>query len=161
MEAEGPAARRLPQQVVLREPRAGPAGELRAGRADLGGENGRGDGAVRLPAVADLAGQVGGVAALAPVPLVRLEPGLELAAKERLEALAQALSRRGLNDARHDDEAVLGERLALLFGQHKSGHAPPHDRHGRHCAIIGRPQCGTTYGPRFANPSGGWDKGAP
>ena len=109
VEAERSGARRLPQHVVLVETRALPAGEPGAGAADFRREHDAGDRAVRLPGVADLARQVGRVTPLAPVPLVGVEAGLEVAAEQRLEARRRAGGGLGRDDALDDDEAVVVE----------------------------------------------------
>jgi hypothetical protein len=118
VEAEGLGAGRLPDHVVLGDARAGPAHEPRAGPADLFRQHDRGDGPVGAPAVADLAGEVGRVAALLPVPLVRVEAGLELAAEQRLEAGAGVGYQRGIEEPVEDQEPVLAEALDLGGGDH-------------------------------------------
>src|SRR5262249_3343457 len=80
---------------------------------NLGAQDEAGDGVVGLPAVADLARQVGPVAALAPVPFVRLEAGLELAAEQLLEPACHARRLVGPDEAVEDQEAVFMEARNL------------------------------------------------
>ena len=84
---------------------------------------------VRLPSVADLACQVLGVPSFAPVPLVGVKAGLELAAEERPEPRGQAGSGLGLDQSFDDEEAVpakaLNIRRTRLFDQkHRSSLTP-------------------------------------
>ena len=51
-------SRRLPDDVVLADARAGPAAQARGGFADVGPQHEGGDGEVGLPGIADLPGQV-------------------------------------------------------------------------------------------------------
>ena len=85
VEAQRLRPRRLPDHIVLGDARAVPAHQLGTGPAHGLGQDDPGDGPVRAPAVADLTGEVGRVAPLAPVPLVGVEAGLELAAEQGLE----------------------------------------------------------------------------
>ena len=62
--------------------------------------------AVRLPRIADLAGQVFGVSPFAPVPLVGVEAGLEFAAEERPEARGQAGGGLGFDEPFDDEETI-------------------------------------------------------
>ena len=73
--------------------------------------------AVRLPGVADLPSQVAGVPALAPVPLVGVEPGLEFAAKERREAGGEACRRLGFDEPLDDEKAVAVKSGDLVAGR--------------------------------------------
>ena len=117
MVAEGAGARRLPQEIVLNDPRAGPAGELGDGAADAWVEHDPGDGAVGLPAVADLARQAGVAGALLPVDLVGPHAGLEFTAEQAAEARAQLLDGVRLDQALDHEEAVLAEARPLVPAQ--------------------------------------------
>src|SRR3977135_1123527 len=86
MEAEGLRARRLPQHVILADTRARPPRQRRAQAAHLLFQHDPSDGPVGLPAVADLPRPIRRVPPLAPVPFVRIQAGLELAAEQRLES---------------------------------------------------------------------------
>ena len=115
MEADRLRPRRLPEHVVLQDPGAAVAGELRAEPAGALGEHLRGDHGVGAPAVADLPGAVFRIATGHPVDLVRLDPGLVDALEERLVALAQQVERARRDEALLDDqEAVAVERVDLL-----------------------------------------------
>ena len=85
-------------------------------RPDGLGQHDPGDRAVGAPAVADLAGEVGRVAALAPVPLVRVEPGLELAAEQGLEPGAGVLDQIRRQEPVEDQEPVLAKAGDLFRG---------------------------------------------
>ena len=114
---EGPPARGLPQDVVLAQPGPGPSTQAGAGAADVGAQHGGGDGAVRLPGVADLTGQVLGVAPGSPVPLVGLQARLEAAGEQFLVPLDQGRHGARVDDALADDEAVVGEASHVLLGE--------------------------------------------
>ena len=74
---------------------------------DVGVEHDACDRAVGFPAVADLARQIGCVTALAPVPFVGLEAGLEFAAEQRREAGGRARHGIGIDQPLDDEEAVV------------------------------------------------------
>src|SRR5262249_58297548 len=83
------------------------AGGWGAEAGDLRREHRARDGMARLPAVADLPRQVGLVAALAPVPFVRLQAGLELTAEQPLEAGRHSRGLVRIDEAVEDEEALL------------------------------------------------------
>ena len=115
MEADRLRARRLPEHVVLEDPHAAVAGELRGEAAGPLGEHLRGDDVVRLPRVAELPRAVLGVAAGNPVHLVRPDPGLVLAVEEGDVALPQQLEPAlGDETLLDDEEAVLPKAFDLL-----------------------------------------------
>ncbi len=115
--AEGACAGRLPQQVVLNQARARPAGELGERLADAFVEHGSRNFPVGLPAVADLARERRVARAVLPVDLVGPDAGLEVASEQAREALAQ--DRRGapIDQALDHEEAVLAEARDLVLGQ--------------------------------------------
>src|SRR4030081_2525866 len=86
MEAEGLRARGLPEQVILADARARPPRQRRAQAAHLLFEPDPSNGPVGLPAVADLPRPIRRVPSLAPVPFVRMQAGLELAAEQWLQS---------------------------------------------------------------------------
>src|SRR5436309_408645 len=114
--AERLRARRLPEAVVLAEADTVPAGDLASEPAAALGQHLGRDRRVRLPAVADLACPVLGVASGEPVDLVGPDPRCPFAAEERLEALAQAVDGLRVDELVDDDEAVAVELLPLLVG---------------------------------------------
>ena len=80
-----------------------------------------------------------GIAALAPVPFVRLDPGLEFAAEQRLVARQQTIDLVILDQLFDDEEPVLVELLDLLPG--KLDHrARPSFRAGSRDSVR-RPSC--------------------
>ena len=81
-------------------------------------------GAVGLPAIADLAGEIGRALALAPVPFVRLRPGFELAPEQGLEAGAGGGEQRGVDEAVEEEEAAGVELGDLGGGEGGHGRAP-------------------------------------
>ena len=91
MEADRLRPRRLPEDVVLEDPHAAVAGELRSEATGALGEHLRRDDGVGLPRVAELPRAVLGVAPRHPVHLVRPDAGLVLAVEEPEVALAQEL----------------------------------------------------------------------
>jgi hypothetical protein len=104
----------LPEDVVLEDPHARVAGELRGEPARALGQHLRRDDGVRLPRVAELARAVLRVAPGNPVHLVRADPGLVLAVEERDVALAKELQPAlGDEPFLDDQEAVLSEVLDL------------------------------------------------
>ncbi len=118
MEADRLRARRLPEDVVLEDPHAAVAGELRRKAARPLGEDLRGDDVVGLPRVAELPRAVLGIASGNPVHLVGPDPGLVLAVEQRDVALAEQLEPALGDEAFLDDqEAVAFERLDLLRGE--------------------------------------------
>src|SRR3984893_18852079 len=84
MEAEGLGAPRLPEHVILADARARPPRQRRAQAAHFLFEHDPSRGPLGLPAVADLSRPIRRVPPLAPVPFVRIQAGLELAAEQRL-----------------------------------------------------------------------------
>jgi hypothetical protein len=101
-------ARWLPEHVVLEDPDAAVAGELRGKAARPLREHLRRHDRVRLPGVAQLPGAILGIAAGNPVHLVRPDPGLVLAVEEGDVALPEQLE-PALGDETivDDEEAVL------------------------------------------------------
>jgi hypothetical protein len=108
-------AGRLPEHVVLEDPDAAVAGELRGEATGPLGEHLRGHDRVRLPGIAQLPGAILGVAAGDPVDLVRANPGLVLAVEEGDVALPEQLE-PALGDETivDDEEAVLPKAFDLL-----------------------------------------------
>ena len=114
------AGRRLPDEVVLREAQAGDAGERGAERGVALGQDRGGDGAVGLPRVAELAGEVRRRARRVVVDLVGAQARLPLVGEAGGEALAEAGDLVVVEEALDDEEAVaavggdlLGRRLPL------------------------------------------------
>ena len=106
---------RLPEDVVLQDPRAPVPAELGADASRaLGKHLGRDDG-VGPPAVADLSGAILRVPAGYPVHLVGLDPRLVDTLKQRLVPLAKQGERARRDETLlHDQEAVAVECLDLL-----------------------------------------------
>ena len=97
VEADRLRPRRLPEDVVLEDPHAAVAGELRGEASGALGEHLRGDDVVRLPGVAELARSILRVAPGYPVHLVRTDPGLVLAVEQAARSArggARARARR-------------------------------------------------------------------
>src|SRR5882762_9977064 len=117
MEAEGLRARRLPQQVILADARARPPRQRRAQAAHLLFQHDPSDGPVGLPAVADLPRPIRRVPRLAPVPFVRIQAGLELAAEQRLESRSCERNLLGAQEAIEDQEPVRVKLLDLSRGE--------------------------------------------
>ena len=117
VEAEGFAARRLPQHVVLTQARAAPPAEAGAGTSDIRPQHNPGDLAIGLPSIADLAGEIGRVDARPPVPFVGIEAGLEPAGEQILVAVQSPPGQGGVDQAFNDHEAVASEGLGLVVGQ--------------------------------------------
>ena len=114
MEADRLRPGRLPEHVVLQDPRPPVAAELCPEPAGAFGEHLRGDHRVRPPAVADLTRPVLGVPSRHPVDLVGLDARLVDALEQRLVALAQQVERTWRDEAFLDDqETVTVERLDL------------------------------------------------
>jgi hypothetical protein len=115
VEADRLRSRRLPEHVVLEDPNAVVAGELRGEATGPLGEHLRGHDRVRLPGIAQLPGAILGVAAGDPVDLVRADPGLVLAVEEGDVALPERLE-PALGDETNvdDEEAVLPKAFDLL-----------------------------------------------
>ena len=117
MHAERARAGRLPEAVVLHHAGAAVAHQAGGDAAVALAQDLRGDQVVGAPAVADLTGAVGGIAALLPVDLVRGDAGGIVAVEERGEALAQRLDRsRSEKTFLDDQEAVALEALGLIVG---------------------------------------------
>jgi hypothetical protein len=107
---------RLPDAVVLEEPHAFPPHQLGGEAARSFREHLVRDGEVRLPAVADLARAVLGVAARDPVHLVGPDPRLVVAREETVEPLPEPLDGSGVDEPLgHDHEPVTAERGELCF----------------------------------------------
>jgi hypothetical protein len=111
-------AGRLPEDVVLEDPHAAVAAELRREASRALGEHLRRDDRVGLPRIAELPCSVLGVAARHPVDLVRTDAGLVLADEELQVPLAEEVEPALRYEPFLDDEkAVPGERLDLLRGE--------------------------------------------
>ncbi len=104
VEADRLGSRRLPEDVVLEDPHAAVAHELRGEPAGSLGEHLRGHDVVGLPGIAELARAIFRVATRNPVHLVRPDPGLVLAVEQSEVALPQELERP------FRDEAFLHDR---------------------------------------------------
>ncbi len=118
MEADRPRTVRLPEDVVLEDPHAALAREPSGEPAPAFGEHLRCHDRVRLPRVAELAGEVFGVAAGRPVHFVGADPRLVPAVEQRLVSLAKQLEPADGDEAFVDDqEAVAPERPDLLGGE--------------------------------------------
>ena len=117
MKAEGLASGRLPQNVVLAETRAGPPAKEGTGTADVSPQNDIGDVAVRLPAIADLPGQIGTVYTRLPIPLVRIEAGLKAAGEQVVLAVKGAPSQGGVDQVLNDHESVACKGFDLVVRQ--------------------------------------------
>ena len=131
VKGERAGARRLPEQIVLVDPRARPTAEPRAPQADAGIKDRTRHVTVRLPRIADLARQVFGVPPFAPVPLVGAQAGLELAAEERSEPRGQTGGSPRLDESFDDEEAVPAKalnirRTRLVDQEHGSARTPAH-----------------------------------
>ena len=111
------ARRRLPDHVVLDQPQAREAGERGAERRVALGQHGRGQGAVGLPDVAELARAVGRAGGRVVVDLVGREAGLPLVLEAAVEALAHALDLVVAEPALDDEEAVAPIGVDLLLGR--------------------------------------------
>src|SRR3954470_4814029 len=111
-------ARRLPDAVVLEDADAVVAHELGREAAGALGQHLGGEAVVGLPAVADLARAVVGIATGDPVHLVGPDAGLILLAIDRLEPLAHALDLLVGDEALvENEESVAVERLELVGGE--------------------------------------------
>jgi hypothetical protein len=113
-------ARRLPEDVVLREPGAVPAAKLRAGSPDARVQDHGRDQPVRLPRVADLPDAILRVPAGLPVPLIGPQPRLELSREEIHVALRHLGRAPGIDDLADGNEAVGMEGGRLLFRDRES-----------------------------------------
>src|SRR5580700_9115388 len=107
-------ARRLPYHIVLTDAGARPARQRRADPTDLFLQDDACYGPVRLPAVTDLARQIGWISARLPVPFVWIQPGFELAAKNWLKALAREPPRQGSENARESGSHRCGTARSVL-----------------------------------------------
>ena len=111
MEAERFRARRLPDDVVLTDAGAAPAGQ-RAQMRPISSLS-----TIRAIVRSDfqpfnLASTIGRVAPVTPIPFIRIEAGLELTSKQRFEAAARTLdSSRG--EALDNEEPVGSELFDL------------------------------------------------
>ena len=115
MEADRLRSRRLPEDVVLENPRAPVTAELRAQAPGALREHLRCDHVVGAPPVADLPRAILWIPAGYPVDLVRLDPGLVDALEQWLVALTQQVESPGRHEPLLDDEeAVAIERRNLL-----------------------------------------------
>jgi hypothetical protein len=118
VEADRLRARRLPEDVVLEQPHAAVAGELRGEPPGPLREHLCRDHVVGPPAVADLPRAVLRVAPRHPVHLVGLDPRLVVPVEEMEEPFAQHRQRvRGHEPFLDDQEAVPVERGDLLGRQ--------------------------------------------
>ena len=118
MEADRLGARRLPEDVVLEDPYAAVARELRCEAACPLGEHLRRHDVVGLPRVAQLPRAVLRIASGNPVHLVRPDPRLVLAVEEGDVALTKQLEPALRDEAFiHDQEAVPLEALDLCGGE--------------------------------------------
>ena len=121
---------RLPPDRVLGEPRARPAGEPAGGAADVGRQRQPGHREVGLPGVGHVARDVGQAHALAPVPFVGIDAGVELAGEQLGKAVAQdrdlARARAGprrRRSRRGESGAVSASPRRSLRGRSKAGTA--------------------------------------
>src|ERR1700732_602704 len=117
MEAEGLRARWLPQYVILSDACARPPRQRRAQAAHLLLEDDPRNGPVGLPAVADLSRAIRRVPPLAPVPFVRIQAGLEVAAEQRLESRPCQRNLLRAQEAIQDQKSVRVELLDLSRGE--------------------------------------------
>ena len=115
MEPDRLRAGRLPEHVVLQDPDAAVAGELRGEAARPLGEHLRRHDRVGLPGIAQLPSAILGVASRNPVHLVGPDAGLVLAVEEGDVALPEQLE-PALGDETivDDEEAVLPKAFDLL-----------------------------------------------
>ena len=110
VEAQRPAGRRLPQDVVLDQAGPRPAAQPGQGLSHLRGQHRRGHRPVRLPGVAYLAGQRWVPRLALPVHLVGRRPGLEVAGEQGFEAGPQRLDHLRVDQpVGHHQEPVGGE----------------------------------------------------
>jgi hypothetical protein len=112
---------RLPDRIVLRQPRSG---QLRQGRRELADSPRQRDARqhpVRLPHVAQLAGQVGRGHARHVVDLVGRQTGLPPVLERAHEVLADPVDLAGVQELLDDQESVAPVALDLPLG--RSTHA--------------------------------------
>ena len=109
MEAQSLGPRRLPDDIVLGHPRAGPTGQRRHEPADLGAEHQARHGVVGFPPVADLARPVRRIATLLPIPFVGIEPRLEPALEQPLEPPRHRRRFLWCDEAIENEESVVVE----------------------------------------------------
>jgi hypothetical protein len=112
-------SRWLPEHVVLEDPDAAVAGELRGEAARSLGEHLRRHDRVRLPGIAELPGTILGVASRDPVHLVRPDPGLVLAVEQGDVALPEELEPTFGDEALLDDEEAVVPKAFDLLGRER------------------------------------------
>ena len=122
VEAERQGSHRLPEQVVLDDPRPRPAGQPRQRLTQVGPQHDRCNQRVGPPAIADLAGQ-GRVVALLPVDLVGRDAGREHTAEDPVERLVQQVEQPRVEQALDQHEPVGVEVRLLVVGEGERGGA--------------------------------------
>ena len=114
MAEQGLAGRRLPDHVVLRDPRAAQTGEPCRELTDVAGEDDRGERAIGLPDVAQLPGQLRGSLVGHVVDLVGRQTGLPLVREDSREAVTDPVEIGRVEKPLDDQEAVPAVGLDLL-----------------------------------------------
>ncbi len=117
MEAERLCPRRFPDNIVLPDPRARPAAQFCRCPAYVGSQHDRCYDKIRFPSVADLPSEIVAIPPQAPIPLIGIEPRLELARKQGFETASRRLDRRPVKNVFYSYEPIPVELLDIVLGE--------------------------------------------